>query len=96
MIRNCKDVISTIKHRGDMMGRLEELRRKTDIWCDQNVPRDVFFGLRWEEKFYELIVQDALRTIDLLRDSMDADGSKEEALGAQWAAMAIARHFGVE
>ena len=60
MIRNCKDVISTIRHRGDMMGRLEEFRRKTDIWCDQNVPRDIFFDLRWEEKFYELIVQECI------------------------------------
>ena len=82
MIRNCKDVISTIRHRGDMMGRLEEFRRKTDIWCDQNVPRDVFFSLRWEEKFYELIVRECANMVDVDGDAVMA--------------MRMLKHFGVE
>ena len=87
MIRNWKDVISTIKHRGDMMSKLEELRRKTDIWCDQNVPRNVFFDLRWEEKFYELIIKECIGIIDTAVDYREPASTYADKLK---------EHFGVK
>ena len=90
MILGWKDVISTIKHRGDIMSKLEEIRRKTDIWCDQNVPRDTFFDLRWEEKFYELIVKECLIKIE------NEAAQYSEPVWAFELVNDIKEHFGVE
>ena len=48
------------------------------------------------EKFAQLILQDCLHQIDKLVESFDKDGEDQQALGATWAIMAIARHFGLE
>ena len=48
------------------------------------------------EKFAELIVKECLNQADIIRDGCDADGEDEQALGADWVALAIARYFGVE
>ena len=48
------------------------------------------------QRFAELIVAECLKQADIIRDDCDGDGQKLLALGAEWAALAIARHFGVE
>jgi hypothetical protein len=48
------------------------------------------------KRFAELIVAECLKQADIIRDDCDGDGQKLLALGAEWAALAIARHFGVE
>ena len=48
------------------------------------------------EKFAELIVKECLSQVDKIRDGLEADSEDQQALGADWAGLAIARHFGVE
>ena len=48
------------------------------------------------KKFAELIVQECLSQVDKIRDGLEADSEDQQALGADWAGLAIARHFGVE
>jgi hypothetical protein len=48
------------------------------------------------EKFAELIGRECLTLADSIRDDCHADGSSEQALGAAWVGLAIARHFGFE
>jgi len=48
------------------------------------------------EKFAQLIVQECLTQVDKIRDAFEADGEDEQALGADWVGLAIAKHFGVE
>ena len=47
------------------------------------------------QKFAELIVKECLAQIDKVRDSCNGDEAEQE-LGAAWAGLAVARHFGVE
>ena len=47
-------------------------------------------------KFAELIVKECLFQVDKIRDGLEADGENQQALGADWAGLAVARHFGVE
>jgi hypothetical protein len=49
-----------------------------------------------KEKFAELIVQECLEQIDKIRDGCEADNEGQQALGADWAGLAVARHFGLE
>ena len=48
------------------------------------------------EELVELVVRECLTQADKIRDSLEEDGEADQALGADWAALAIARHFGVE
>jgi len=48
------------------------------------------------EKFAELIVRECLAQADNIREGCEVDGKAEQALGADWVGLAIARHFGVE
>ena len=48
------------------------------------------------DKFAELIVKECLSQVDKIRDGLEADSEDQQALGADWAGLAIARHFGVE
>ena len=48
------------------------------------------------KKFAELIVKECLSQVDKIRDGLEADSEDQQALGADWAGLAIARHFGVE
>lgn len=49
----------------------------------------------FNKKFAELIVKECLAQIDKVRDSCDGNEAEQE-LGAVWAGLAVARHFGVE
>ena len=49
-----------------------------------------------KEKFAELIVKECLSQVDKIRDSLEEDNEDQQALGADWAGLAIARHFGVK
>jgi hypothetical protein len=49
-----------------------------------------------KEKFAELIVKECLEQIDKIRDGCEADNEDQQALGADWAGLAVSRHFGVE
>ena len=57
-------------------------------------------GVHWTHedkiKFAELIVRECLEQIDKIRDGCEADNEDQQALGADWAGLAAARHFGVE
>ena len=78
-----------------MNERIQELVRESNL---------DMYGLgkerhRWEytvEKFAELIVQECMEQIDRIRDGCEDDGEDQQALGADWAGLAVARHFGVE
>ena len=48
------------------------------------------------EKFAELIGRECLTLADSMRDNLDEDGEKQQALGAAWVGLAITRHFGFE
>jgi hypothetical protein len=48
------------------------------------------------EKFTKLIGSECLTLADSIRHGCDEDGEKQQALGAAWVGLAIARHFGVE
>ena len=48
------------------------------------------------DKFAELIVKECLSQVDKIRDGLEADNEDQQALGADWAGLAISRHFGVE
>ena len=54
------------------------------------------YGLFDEEKFAQLIIAECLEQIDKVRDGHEAKLEIKEALGADWAGLAVARHFGVE
>jgi len=41
-------------------------------------------------------VKECLSQVDKIRDGLEADSEDQQALGADWAGLAIARHFGVE
>ena len=43
-----------------------------------------------------LIGRECLTLADSIRDGCDEDGEKQQALGAAWVGLAIARHFGIE
>ena len=57
---------------------------------------EVIFYDIFNQRFAELIVQECLAQIDTVRDGCDEDGDHQQALGADWAGLAVARHFGVE
>ena len=84
-----------------MNKRVQELVVATDAWCDQNLPSnwtdkvDEYLPV-WNAKFAELIVKECLEQIDKMRDGLEADNEDQHALGADWAGLAVARHFGVE
>lgn len=62
--------------------------------------KDMFGIGHWDmpecKKFAELIVLECLEQIDKVRDGCEADNENQQALGADWAGLAVARHFGVE
>lgn len=66
----------------------------------QQVPSGVLEPDLWIEQYNlilaRLILEECLSKIDELRDGMEEDGDHEQALGADWSALAVARHFGLE
>jgi len=47
------------------------------------------------QKFAELIINECLACADRMADSLEKDEAHKEALGASWAALAIARQYGL-
>ncbi len=79
-----------------MNERIRKIAIETDAWCDQHYTDDPMYDIKWEQKFAELIVRKCLEQIDKIRDGCEADHEEEQALGADWAGLAVARYFGVE
>jgi len=53
--------------------------------------------MNFDHKYFaQLIVRECLSQVDKIRDGLEADGEDQQALGADWAGLAVARHFGVE
>jgi hypothetical protein len=50
----------------------------------------------YDIKFAQLIGQQCLMLADNIRDECDQDDEPQQALGAAWVAIAIARHFGLD
>ena len=71
-----------------MNDRIRELAREAGFYANPDVEKF--------EKFAELIVKECLSQVDKIRDSLEEDNEDQQALGADWAGLAIARHFGVE
>lgn len=46
-----------------MNGRILELAKQTDVWCDQNHYGSEYYDLRWEEKFAQLIYKDIITVV---------------------------------
>jgi len=64
-------------------------------WDFPKDPKSYTFTPDELTKFAELIVQECLAQADALRDALESDGEDQQALGADWVGLAIARHFGV-
>lgn len=73
---------------------LEKFAAQSLVYVDTGLSdgRELIFS---KEKFAELIVRECLAQIDKIRDGCEADNEDEQALGADWAGLAVARHFGV-
>ena len=74
-----------------MNERIKELVEKSYIYDRQN--DSSFFN---KELFAQLIVRECLALADNIREGCEVDGEAEQALGADWVGLAIARHFGVK
>ncbi len=84
-----------------MNERIKLLKHQASLWCDENIPEQFSeetngYGSAWEDKFAVLIVRECLEQIDKIRDGCEADHEDQQALGADWAGLAVARHFGIE
>jgi hypothetical protein len=75
-----------------MNERIQELM----IEAGKTIPGDKHIDADFCKKFAELIGQECLNLADSIRDGCDQDGENQQALGAAWVGIAIARHFGVE
>ena len=80
-----------------MNERIKELAKQTGyIWHASGDPQIYEFTPEKLEKFAELIGRECLSIADSIRDECDKDGESQQALGAAWVGIAIARHFGIE
>ena len=57
---------------------------------------DAIFNSIVMGEFAQLIGRECLSIADSIRDECDKDGESQQALGAAWVGIAIARHFGIE
>ena len=73
-----------------MNERIKELLEQAGVTYAV-MPKDTIY-----EKFAELIGRECLSIADSIRDECDKDGESQQALGAAWVGIAIARHFGIE
>jgi hypothetical protein len=74
-----------------MNKRVKELMKEAGTDCSGK-----WMGVEHVEKFAQLIGRECLTLADSIRDECDKDGESQQALGAAWVGIAIARHFGVE
>ena len=78
--------------------QIQQLAEQALEYAEKNQSADIprhWFRL-YNEKFAELIIKECLTQVDKMRDVFEADGEDEQALGAEWVGLAIAKHFGVE
>lgn len=73
-----------------MNNRIDDLIKLATEYTDD--PEELYFD---RYKFAQLIIDACLAQADRMSRSMHSDGQKSEALGAEWAAIAIARYFGL-
>ena len=76
----------------------ERIKLPAQEWLGYDPERGDIHGYTFEQmrEFAELIVRECLAQADALRDALESDGEDQQALGADWVGLAIARHFGVE
>jgi len=81
-----------------MNKRIRELAEQAAFDETTSQPSDKMytFSDHKMQQFAELVVRECLEQIDKMRDGMDSDNENEQALGADWAGWAVARHFGIE
>jgi hypothetical protein len=80
-----------------MNERIRELAVQCGAWKQVYNPHQFIVDRTFNvEKFAELIVRECLSQVDKIRDGLEADGEDQQALGAEWVGLAIARHLGVE
>ena len=81
-----------------MNQRIKDLLRETDatILSTMTGKKQYTFLEHDLERFIKLLGEDCLTQVDKVRDGLEADGEKLQALGADWVALAIARYFGLE
>jgi hypothetical protein len=72
------------------------MNHKIKELAEQAETKEIGYYFFDREKFAELIGRECLALADSIRDECDKDGEKQQALGAAWVGIAIARHFGVE
>lgn len=71
----------------------------TTLWCDDNIPEQFSeetggYGGAWEDKFAELVIQEC---IEQARGVGDLRGATDDMIyGADYAALKISKHFGIE
>ena len=78
-----------------MNERIKELAEQAGSTHKQNLGVYQFYTDELE-KFAELIGRECLTLADSVRDDLDEDSEKQQALGAAWVGLAITRHFGFE
>ena len=82
-----------------MNERIKQLAEQANIGLfeDKSFGWNVIAGTDQHlSKFAELIVRECLSQVDNIRDSLEEDNEDQQALGADWAGLAIAQHFGVK
>jgi hypothetical protein len=78
-----------------MNERMLELAKQAGLKKDHGSDREYVGDFDWR-LFGDLIVGECLDQIDTIRDGCEADHENQQALGADWAGLAVARHFGFE
>jgi len=76
-------------------------KQAVDIVAAERILSDGQIEGTWRPEYYdqvfaELIVRECLDQADNIREGCELDGEDQQALGADWVGLAIARHFGVE
>ena len=79
----------------ELLQRLEREAEKTTLDMPASLDNLEFTAV-FNLEFARLIVRECLAQSDKMRDSLEQDGENEQALGADWVGLAIAKHFGVE
>jgi hypothetical protein len=79
----------------ELLQRLEREAEKTTLDMPASLD-DLELTAVFNLEFARLIVRECLAQSDKMRDSLEQDGENEQALGADWVGLAIAKHFGVE
>jgi len=83
-----------------MNERIKQLAEQAGLEFDDDLalePEPIYYTTQKDlEKFAELIVRKCLALADNISEGCEVDGEDEQALGADWIGLAIARHFGVE